>query len=491
MSITIIQAPQTLEPVYTKIPVVVSSISAITTANYEFIFDLYQINTLTGAATFLNRNKMKPLPDGTCVYSPASLLRSSVDYEFDPFGSGFTSVASSSIIKYKILFGEEYPVSLYFSSIQSASTGYAQLNFDSNHGLSSGDTVYVYKANSSVNSSYNGYHSILQVNNSSAVTINSTWYSAVTETGYITSVLRMVTSPQVTGKTAFSCARQYKERTRNYFKEFNLTGNNTTFLNTYSGSTIPTIRIGTDEVYTLGGYSNDSSYNFDSVIITTYTGQENNYQVKGIYSTLISGLNSNYDLIDFKCGTRNLAQTKDTNFLSPFGYDTIYTSDITQYKIAPYDSGSGTIGEHVFFKVKDECTAFEPKRIAWQNKLGRTSYWTFNGKNIISYDVDRKVYTKVLDYNYSIGDRGTTVLSLDTTKYLTVNTGWICDYDSKFLTEEMFFSPEIYLLNMEDETKEPLTIIDKKIVPKNYLNDRLFYLTFTFEFSNNPNNQNG
>jgi hypothetical protein len=497
MSITIVQQPAKLEPLYSPvgIPIVVTSTSA-TTTDYKYVFDLYSTDKLTGAATFINRNKFIPKSDGTCVYSPASILKSSTYFSVSPFGTGYTTSPTTGYVNYKVILGEQYPINLYFTGTTSAST-LAQLNFTTAHNLQSGDTINVYKSDSSVNNGYNGYHTISQVINTTAFTINVNYGYATGETGYITSVIRMVTSPIITGKTAFNGIRQYSERTRDFNKQYNLTGTSNTFLNTYTATTIPgltppNIYIGTDDVYTLAGFNNDTGSTFDSVIITTYTGTPNNYVAKGIYLTLLSNVNSNYYMKDFRCGTRNLAHTKDNNFLSPFSNDTIYTSDITFYTISPYDSTLGTIGEVVFFKVKDCNTSFEKKRICWQNKLGvAASYWTFNVEPKINYEADRSTYTKVLDYNYSSGDRGETVISVNSSKYLTVNTGWISDYDAAFLIEEMFFSPEIYLLDMENETMQGLVAIDKKMPLKNATNDKLFYLTFTFEYSNKMITQNG
>lgn len=487
MSISVIQSPGALEPIYSTIPIVISGTSA-SLSNYRFIFDVYIISQLTAAATKIARVKLFPRSDFNCIFSPARILENQVSYDLSPYGTGFTS-SQNSIVKYKVLLGEEYPVSLYWSGTTSAATGYVQLNFPAAHGLSLNDTVFVSKTDTIVNSSYNSYHTVNAITNTTAITINVLYGTSSTgETGYITSLLRMLSSPQISGKTAINFARKYKEKSIDFNSIYNLTGGTNYWLNTFTGYS-STIAIGTNEQHTLGGYCNDINYNFDSVIITTYTGTQGNFTIKGIYNTLISGLNAAYDRVDFRCGTANLASTKDTNQVGTFAYENIYDSTVTMYKIAPYDSSNGTIGEVVYFKVDSNCSIYGSKRICWLNSLGSWSYWTFNSVSSTKFEVVRTQMKKMLTYNYSVGDRGLTNLSIDKNKFMTVSTNWLLDYESEWMSNELFSSPEVFLLDGSDSSIVPLILIDKKVEVQTQMVDNLIRYTLIFQYANNDNQQ--
>ena len=91
--------------------------------------------------------------------------------------------------------------------------------------------------------------------------------------------------------------------------------------------------------------------------------------------------------------------------------------------------------------------------------------------------IKRDVIQRVLQYNYSIGDRGIQVINQDIQEEWTINTDYLSDDEALFI-KELVESPEVYYL---DGTKMlPIIITTDTYDFKSILNNLLIQYTITF-----------
>lgn len=104
------------------------------------------------------------------------------------------------------------------------------------------------------------------------------------------------------------------------------------------------------------------------------------------------------------------------------------------------------LSETFTFKVKPP-KAFQT-RIAFIGLLGGIEHFTFYHRNIKQFDVERKTFEKTLQSNnsgvwkYNVGDRGTTVYSVNAREKHTVSS--YCTREVSEWLYEMWLSPEVW-----------------------------------------------
>ena len=94
----------------------------------------------------------------------------------------------------------------------------------------------------------------------------------------------------------------------------------------------------------------------------------------------------------------------------------------------------------------------------------------------------------MLNYNYTIGDRGKSLLAQKAEVKMTIVSNWITETDSLFL-EELLTSPEVFLLT-SSSNKLPIIITDNTYEVKTYLRNQLFNLVLNYKFGYDLNLQN-
>lgn len=102
------------------------------------------------------------------------------------------------------------------------------------------------------------------------------------------------------------------------------------------------------------------------------------------------------------------------------------------------------LGSYVYYK-KNKCHKYRNYEIIWRNPHGGFDSYLFHMKNNITYNIERKLYEKRLDYNYTIGDRGTTIYSVITKEVITLNSDFVTQNEYQILTQ-MIMSPEVYMV---------------------------------------------
>ena len=114
------------------------------------------------------------------------------------------------------------------------------------------------------------------------------------------------------------------------------------------------------------------------------------------------------------------------------------------------------------YLLDDKCTKFDVKRFMFLNRMGQ--YMIYFSATLLSNettDINKTTYTKVLPYNYNIGDRGKTILNIDANKTFRVSSDFINQETADWL-EELFTSPEVFIIN-ENETLTPIIINNTSI----------------------------
>lgn len=127
------------------------------------------------------------------------------------------------------------------------------------------------------------------------------------------------------------------------------------------------------------------------------------------------------------------------------------------------------------FNVKCDCERWTPYRFVWLNRLGGFDAYTFRLKSTETITSERKEYTKFLSYlqpdntfGYNKGDRGRTVYNTDSIVTYNVISTWHSEETHKWL-EELFTSPEVYLINTKNSgiTYDPIVITKNSVEIKN------------------------
>lgn len=102
------------------------------------------------------------------------------------------------------------------------------------------------------------------------------------------------------------------------------------------------------------------------------------------------------------------------------------------------------LGSYVYYR-KEKCHKYRNYELVWRNPHGGFDSHLFYMKNNLSYNIERKLYEKRLDYNYNIGDRGTSVYNIKVKELITLNSDYVSQNEYQILTQ-MVLSPEVYMV---------------------------------------------
>lgn len=136
--------------------------------------------------------------------------------------------------------------------------------------------------------------------------------------------------------------------------------------------------------------------------------------------------------------------------------------------------------ETLYFEMYGNCSKYEPVRFMFLNSLGQFDYYTATLLSRTTLNTSRDTYTKTLPYNYQVGDRGRTVINLNSQESYLVNTDWITEETAYWLTYELFNSNEIYTMDVNG-VLTPIILTNTSMEPKKRVNDSLINYSFTYE----------
>jgi hypothetical protein len=121
---------------------------------------------------------------------------------------------------------------------------------------------------------------------------------------------------------------------------------------------------------------------------------------------------------------------------------------------------ASNVSETKKFKIDNQCSNYEKQRIVFLNRLGGFDYFNFTLDSKKSLAISRTEYEKILDWNYTIGDRGKSILAQKAEVKMSLTSNWITEKESQWL-EELLTSPEVYLMpntNVVYENAGPINL---------------------------------
>lgn len=482
MAISILEVPQLVQPVYNPMWIKASS-NKTAEESFYFTFDLFVNNV------YVTTNRLLPRP-GTnqVIYSPSSILEAYLSYD-KSHNYINTSASTESIISYKVIIGEEYVTPWPFynnayvaSGIYSGYTSFYSTGATANPYVS-GDTVYVVQTSGYTSSIYNGTFTVLSANSTTIIvdmlhTINTPinggniYYSDRRKTNY--------TGSTFTGYS-FNSVIQYEEiPTWDYMTYIPLSGSTSAKFLTNQPSEV---KIRENErasigYFNWGLFSGDSAVN--GILITTYQksgGTTPNLIVSSANAYSGTNTTTNGLINEFGVGTWNLNQIPNSAFY--FGSQPVidFNRDY-KYDVQLYNFAALPASEIKTYILDDECTKYTPIRFMFLNSLGQFDYYTATLVSRETVSITRTSYQKVLDYNYSVGDRGKTIMALDAQQSYLATSNWINEETLAWL-EEFFLSTEVYIIN-SDGSLMPVIVDNSSFEPKKRVNDGLLNQVFNY-----------
>lgn len=183
------------------------------------------------------------------------------------------------------------------------------------------------------------------------------------------------------------------------------------------------------------------TYDYTNTLIDTY-------KLTNPYANLASPSVTSHRRLQVGVGPRNINTTDFDG--SPIPAQPIIDSTVKYYTITFLGtmSPSDAISITKRFEIDTRCSQFENFRLFWLNRLGDFDSYNFNLKSRRQVNVNRNTFTRSLDNTYTIGDRGTTVTSVNANEAYTVTSNWMSEAEALWL-EELFTSPEVNLYTNE------------------------------------------
>lgn len=163
---------------------------------------------------------------------------------------------------------------------------------------------------------------------------------------------------------------------------------------------------------------------------------------------------------------------------------TVYAADIIDSSISQYTINIGLwdgtpLSESITFVI-DDCTKYEPVRFMFLNSLGQFDYYSATLLSRTTLNTSRDSFVKTLSMGYTQGDRGKTVINVNSQESYSVNTNWISESTAQWLSYELFNSSEVYILDNTDGSITPVIIDNQSIEPKKRVNDSLINYQFNY-----------
>ena len=483
VSVTILTNPPTLGPANSELWFRTDSTSSGLT-DFKYVYTpSYRLEPFTSTSFVSIANyRTPPRPDNsTGLFTPHRLLKSYFVYNVNPYITSFASVPQS-LLQYRIKYGAEYDPNLTFTDTISVS-GALGLTFATAHDLSVGDIITINKDNKNYNPQYDGTCSVVSIVTSTSIRTDKTFSSTIlaNEGGEVDLVFKY----SGTSSTFYTWpgTKQYMENNTDFSVYF--AGNSTKKFLTNQPDYI---KVGLDDYQTISFILPANNYNNWRMGIDLFDSSGN--MINGTTSHVnLSGSNT-YMRQDFGIGPKNLTNAGIT------------MSNVDTYRcflnIPPDMPGQGyTRGtEYKYFKVDRTCSSYDKTRVVFLNRRGGFDYFNFTLDNKKQVNIKRTEYQKDLAWNYSVGDRGQTILAMSGEERYTANSNWITEDESVWL-EELLTSPEVYVLGNTSSTgasasgyKLPIIITDTNYEVKTYMRNQVFNLVLNYRMANDLNLQN-
>ena len=272
-----------------------------------------------------------------------------------------------------------------------------------------------------------------------------------------------------------------------------------------------TIDIGTNDYHTLAFFSD---YDLDFSI-----GGSGDSQIEDVVIKLFNNINgtgtqlatitidntpanggkrsfvdeTNNKLIFIGCGVANIKAHSSFN------------ANTKSYTIKTRNSLTQTISqEYTFNIIDDDCKGFEKIRLTWLNRLGAWDYYSFTKRNVRTVETQRTSYKQISgtwnERKYKVHGfkGGQKTFRTKSKERLVLNSDFVTESECTWL-EELFTSPEVYILNefstdgdegYINKYVQPVTVTSSTYTKQTRANDNLLQYTLEIERSKNRVIQN-
>jgi len=466
ISVNILTNPDLYSPANAEIWFQFNSAS-YSISNFKYVVEVFELDGLSNAIQSLGTYKIPPRPlTGDGLFTPNKIIKSLLSGTLSPTASTIEP-ETNSIKQYSLNYGFQYDPGLTFFDTFISGT-YTGLTFSTQHNLLTGDVININKDNKNINSYLDGQATIVSVGSSYSFVIDKPLVATSSiESGSITDVIRI--NDQTGDFWAYNGTRQYNQIGVNFGTTYVSSTNSSTFsfLENYSGykpifsgqyetSTIMTENIW-DYEWNIATYDSNLTYISDADF-NTYFGTQS-----GALSFIIPTGTKNHELMGFS-----------------------FPSNTKYYKIKGW-VGSTTIYT-LWRKIECNPSPFPNVRVAYMNRLGSYEYINFNYDSKKTANISRTEYKQVLPWNYTIGMRGSTVLSQKVEESFTLNTNWMSEYDYTYFSD-ILTSPDVYIID-DNGYKYPILITDSSYDYKTHLREKLFNLSISVKNAYQVNLQN-
>lgn len=477
--LTRLNIPHTYSPVYSQAYHRVSSTSA-DTVNMKYIF-----RTSTGNSTtygVVSTNYVSPENNSYGEFNPNRILANYITWDYNPFGSGSTFVynAPNSIMKYKIEYGEQIPVSgsTYYFSSTTNNGGYVQYNFNQNPGFAVGDEVKIVK-DATTNASYIGWNTISSISATTGFVTNKVYGSTptITETGY-TTVWRSYNAGLTFTGYALNNSYQHLAPTLNYGSTYALKDTTSKFLTNRDN-----YYLYTDQSYTLSVLNTGITQPY-YLLIKGFSG--GSLQSSFQYPLSIP---ANYIRYDLNIGFANLSNIYYINGLLLQWQPLVHTG-LDYYTVDLTTSVVSQLIERKTIYLKKNCPAnYTTYILAYLNPRGGFDnlYFNFKSKSKIKFNKD--TFNRSYNYNYSVSDFGETTISSNYDELITVVSDFLNSDSEIELYKELINSPVVYLQDEENQRLIPVQITTKELEPLKRENGDLYAVQIQFKYAYKDDNQ--
>lgn len=450
-----------------------------TNTNYLYTFDVQTISHTGSVIETIGRYKIPNRPSGDCLFTPHKILKSEITYGLT-VDTNIIQNQDMSVI-YRLRVGEEFNTNITFDSTQD-SIGFLELVLTTASNVFSfniGDIIYINKNNKSVNLEYDGTCSVTATSSTYIRTDKA--YSATilaNESGTIESITRYTEN---TGTySAIPLTRQYDERTTNFGSTYLLRNGSETeggvlgpghFLTTCTHGYFTTAKEIYEDQYEMLSAIKKDDVGINQALITYHTATY--ATIGGDQWTNVIG--NDYERFDIPSGTAQIEASFGT-----------ISSNIEYYAITIQDDDDQDCSETFYYKI-NRCAPTDFKRLCYLNNVGGYEFRNFGMKYFESDSISRKQFTKTLDYDYSLGDRGDTIYSVDSERTITINTDWLRDYENLEL-KALLESTDVYEVDSSGNLY-PIIMIDSNIDYKYVRNIEMIQYTFKYKYAykNNTN----
>ena len=159
-------------------------------------------------------------------------------------------------------------------------------------------------------------------------------------------------------------------------------------------------------------------------------------------------------------------------------------ANTAKYSVYLTNASFNLVTEPMKYTIQsDDCKGYETIRLTWLNKFGAWDYYNFTKKSIKGSDIKRTTFSTIKgnwggDTFYKNGyDRGLTTLNTEVVSNITVNTDWMDTDEEAAWLEELFISPEVYILEGYDAADASPAEFGKYVTPVNIINKKYDKIT--------------